>query len=145
MKYLLSLFVLSLLILNPVMAADMSSPVGNWVTIDDKTGKPKSIVRITQVGKQLKGHIVKLLNPSSKNPICDKCNGAKKDKPITGLEILWGLQKAQNGWAGGLILDPNNGKVYKSTLALIDGGKKLKVRGYIGIPLFGRSQTWNRQ
>ena len=73
------------------------------------------------------------------------CTDARKDKPIVGMVIVSGLKKDGSEYNGGEILDPNNGKVYKSKLEVADGGKKLKVRGYIGVPLLGRSQTWERQ
>ena len=126
-------------------AADMNSAVGNWLTIDDKTGKAKSVVNITQVGDELRGSITKLMDPAKQNAVCEECKGPNKDKPIKGLVMMWGLKKAGSGWAGGRILDPSNGKVYKAKMSLADGGKKLNVRGYIGFSLLGRTQTWVRQ
>jgi len=149
MKTLFSLLAFSLLMTtsmtSPAFAADMTSAVGNWVTIDDKTGKPKSVVKIMQVGSELRGNIVKLMDPTKQNAVCDECKGANKDKPIKGMTMMWGLKKAGNGWANGAILDPSNGKVYKAKMGLADGGKKLNVRGFIGFALLGRTQTWVRQ
>jgi uncharacterized protein (DUF2147 family) len=79
------------------------------------------------------------------NPKCEKCEGALKNAPIVGLRILSGLKKDGDEYTGGEILDPENGEVYSSNLHLIDGGNKLSVRGYIGVSLLGRSQTWIRQ
>ncbi len=70
---------------------------------------------------------------------------ALKDQPVLGMEILKGLHKGDDGWDGGTILDPNNGKTYRSQLRVVDGGNKIEVRGYIGIPLLGRSQSWLRE
>lgn len=146
MKTLFSLLALSLLLMTTsAFAVDMTSAVGNWVTIDDKTGKPKSIVKITQVGEELRGSIVKLMDPTKQNAICDECKGTNKGKPIKGMIMMWALKPAGAGWAGGRILDPSDGKIYKAKMNLIDGGKKLNVRGFIGFSLLGRTQTWNRQ
>ena len=79
------------------------------------------------------------------NPKCIKCEGDLKDQPIIGLTILKGLKKDDDEYNGGTILDPANGKVYKSKMKLEDGGKKLNVRGYIGMPMMGRSQVWVRE
>lgn len=120
------------------------SPVGTWKTIDDKTGKEKSHVRIyeTKSGK-LQGEVVKILTPGKENAKCDKCEGDKKDKPIKGMVILWGLEKEGSEWSGGQILDPNSGKQYKCSMKM-NGDDKLEVRGYLGISLLGRTQTWIR-
>jgi uncharacterized protein (DUF2147 family) len=143
----LALFALSLLA--PAARADDAdaSPVGRWQTIDDATKKPKSIVTIWEDGGKLYGKIEQLLDPKPEdpNPVCKKCEGDKKDQPILGMQILWGMKKDGKTWSGGRILDPNNGKVYRCNLTPVDGGKKLEVRGYIGISLIGRTQTWLRQ
>ncbi|MGV7208499.1 DUF2147 domain-containing protein [Oxalobacteraceae bacterium A2-2] len=130
----------------PAMA-DEGSPVGLWKNIDDETGKPKALIRITESNGVLQGKIEQLFRGPSEdqNPKCEKCEGARKDQPIIGMTILSGLKKDGDEYNGGEILDPNNGKVYKSKLEMKDGGKKLNVRGYIGVPMLGRSQTWLRQ
>jgi uncharacterized protein (DUF2147 family) len=104
-------------------------------------------VRISDAGGQLSGKIEKLFRPADQdqNPKCDKCSDARKDQPILGMTILQGLKQDGDEWNGGEILDPNNGKVYKSKLAVAEGGKKLNVRGYIGMPMLGRTQTWVRE
>jgi uncharacterized protein (DUF2147 family) len=126
--------------------ADDSSPVGLWKNIDDHSGKVRSLIRITETNGELQGRIEKLfLEPSEDpNPKCTKCQDARKDQPIIGMMFMSGLKKDDDEYNGGQILDPNNGKVYRSKMELIEGGKKLKVRGYIGAPLFGRSQVWLR-
>lgn len=126
-------------------AASSTSPVGLWKTIDDDTGKAKSLVRIVEVNGVLSGRIEKLLTPGKENQVCEKCEGALKDQPVLGMEILQGLRKGDEVWEGGTILDPNNGKTYRSQIKLVDGGKKMELRGYIGIPLLGRSQNWLRE
>ncbi len=128
-------------------AAD-TSPVGRWQTIDDETGKPKSIVQIEQAGNgTLSGKVVEILQSNhGPNPMCDKCDGAQKGKPIKGMTILWGLKPDGTAvWSGGSVLDPAKGKTYKAKVTLTDGGKKLQMRGYIGIEALGRTQTWVRE
>ncbi|MGK5080627.1 DUF2147 domain-containing protein [Janthinobacterium sp. HLX7-2] len=126
---------------------DNSTPVGTWKTIDDASGKPKSLVVITENNGVLQGKIEKLFRgpEEDQNPKCDKCTGANKDQPMIGLTILTGLKKDGNAWTGGEITDPASGKVYKSKAELSEGGNKLQVRGYVGVPMFGRSQTWVRE
>ncbi len=126
--------------------AQEASPVGVWKTIDDQSGKPKSLIRISVDNGELRGKIEKLFREpgEEQNPTCDKCEDARKDQPIIGMTILTGMKKDGDEYNGGQILDPENGKVYKSKMALTDGGKKLDVRGYIGVPLLGRTQTWVR-
>ena len=148
MKYLLSLLALIIstsLITSPAFSADMTSAVGDWLTIDDKTGKPKSVVRITLVENELRGSVLKIIDPAEQNAVCEKCKGIYKDKPVLGLTFMWGLKKVGNNWANGKVLDPDNGKVYKAKVALFEAGKKLNVRGFIGFSLLGRTQTWIRQ
>ena len=127
--------------------AQDASPVGVWKTIDDQSGKPASLVRITESNGELRGKIEKLFREPGEdpNPKCDKCEGERKDQPIVGMTILTGMKQDGDGYDGGQILDPANGKVYRSKMSLTDGGKKLDVRGYIGIPLLGRTQTWLRE
>jgi len=124
------------------------TPVGVWKTIDDETKKEKSLVRISESGGVLSGRIEKLLDPASKtDAVCDKCTDERKDKPVVGLSIVEGVRKAAGDealWDGGRILDPSNGKLYKVRMRPIEDGRKLEVRGYIGAPLLGRTQTWLR-
>lgn len=126
-------------------AAD--SPVGTWRTIDDKTKKERSIIRITDHNGELQGVVEKIFDQPGDDPahLCEECKGERKDKPVIGMTILWGLKQDGNAWTGGEILDPNNGKVYRCKMTLSADGKSLDVRGFIGISLIGRTQTWLRQ
>jgi uncharacterized protein (DUF2147 family) len=126
--------------------AQEASPVGRWTTIDDETKKPKSVIAIYEENGKLYGKIEKLFREPNEpeNPVCDKCEGALKNQPILGMVILRDLKKDDDEWTGGTILDPGNGKTYKCKIAVQDGGKKLKVRGYIGMSLLGRTQHWVR-
>lgn len=126
--------------------AQAPSAVGRWTTIDDETKKPKSVITIYEENGKLFGKIEKLFRDpkEEQNPVCDKCEGTLKDQPILGMVILRDLKKDDDEWTGGSILDPANGKTYKCKIAVEDGGKKLKVRGYIGMALIGRTQYWVR-
>ena len=129
-----------------VAAADTDSPAGLWKTIDDKTGKERSLVRIVENNGIFEGKVEKIFEQSDDDPnhLCKKCEGERKDKPIIGMTFLWGLKKDGDQYGGGEILDPKNGKIYRAKMRLTEGGRKLEVRGYIGLSLFGRSQTWLR-
>lgn len=128
-------------------AATPTSPIGYWKTIDDVTGKPKSIVKIWENDDHLLiGQVVKIFPRPGKTEgeLCEKCNGTNHNKPIVGMVIMTGLKANQHQWGNGQILDPLNGKTYSCSAKLAENGKRLNVRGYIGLPLLGRSQTWER-
>ena len=124
------------------------TPVGLWKTIDDETKTERSLIRITENGGVLGGRIEKLLGADAKqDAVCEECTDDRKGKPIVGMAIIRGVKKnaeTEGLWDGGTILDPNNGKTYKLRLKPSEDGKKLEVRGYIGTPVFGRSQTWQK-
>ena len=128
------------------LAMAQATPLGAWKTIDDETKAEKSTVRITESSGVLMGKIEKITDATKQDATCDKCEGAKKDQKVVGMTIIEGVKKSGDDaqWDGGTILDPNNGKTYKVRLKPADGGKKLEVRGYIGAPLLGRTQTWHR-
>ena len=129
----------------PALAADLS-PVGTWTTIDDATGKPKSIVQITENGGKLEGKVLEVLqSDQGPHPVCKECAGERKNQPIEGMTIIWDVEKDGEVWDGGKILDPKNGKIYKVKLTVTDNGQKLDVHGYIGFSLLGRSQVWERK
>jgi uncharacterized protein (DUF2147 family) len=130
----------------PIIHAQ-EGPTGLWRNIDDKTGKSKALIRITEINGELEGKIEKIFREPSEdqNPKCVKCDGANKDKPIIGLTIMTGLKKDDDEYTGGKILDPDNGILYSCKLKLIEQNKKLKVRGFVGLPLLGRSQIWVRE
>ena len=129
-------------------AAQATSPAGLWRTIDDSTKKDKSLVRIVEANGVYTGKVEKIVDPDSpKDAVCKDCSDERKDKPILGMTIIRNMKQSGDDktvFEGGDILDPNNGKVYKSKMKLIDGGGKLEVRGFIGISLLGRTQTWVR-
>jgi uncharacterized protein (DUF2147 family) len=125
-----------------------ATPAGLWKTIDDDGKTEKSLVRIADDGGVLTGRIEKLLDPTAPpGGTCDKCTDERKDKPLVGLTIIRNVKHNADDaalWDGGDITDPKSGKVYKVRLKPVDGGRKLEVRGYIGVPLLGRTQTWIR-
>ena len=129
-----------------VYAAD-SSPLGLWKTIDDNTGQRRGLVRIREVNGQYQGKVEKIFPKPGEpqNPNCEKCEGSRRNQPVMGMTILWGLTKQGDEYQGGEILDPENGKIYRARMKLIDNGQKLDVRGFIGFSLFGRSQIWLRE
>ncbi|MEI9949334.1 MAG: DUF2147 domain-containing protein [Pseudomonadota bacterium] len=141
---------LALFVLSAQLSADQApanTPVGYWKTIDDKTGKPRSIVKIFELNGELHGRIEKLLDQPSgaKAPTCDKCPGDKQGKPVLGLEFLWGFKRDGAAWGEGAVLDPEEGKVYHANLDVLDGGKRLKLFGFVRVVFkIGRSQTWTR-
>jgi uncharacterized protein (DUF2147 family) len=131
------------------VAAATDSPAGLWRTIDDNTGKDRSLVRITERNGAYEGTVEQILvtlPDDDPHHLCRHCTGDRKDQPIVGMTILWGLTKdGDDTYGGGELLDPKNGNTYRAKLTLEDGGRKLDVRGYIGFSLIGRSQTWLRQ
>jgi uncharacterized protein (DUF2147 family) len=117
---------------------------GKWKTIDDETGQEKGIVEIFEHKGKVCGKIIEIFENEKRHFKCEMCEGEDKNKPILGLVIIKGLTKNGAIYDGGKITDPKNGKRYHCKITLEDKNK-LVVRGYIGIPLFGRSQTWIRQ
>jgi uncharacterized protein (DUF2147 family) len=142
MRWLVLVFVLSVsLVARDAGAAE--APVGQWKTVDEKTGAVRSVVEIYDQGGKLFGKIVSLTKPTDeqgKPKTCTKCTGPDKDKPIVGLIIIKDLSPGGDRWKGGTIMDPDDGKIYKAELWTDEG--KLKVRGYLG--MFYRTQTWQK-
>ena len=122
-------------------SVNAQSIVGKWKTIDDETGKVKSHVEIYKQGDKFFGKIIKLTNPDKQNALCTDCTGDAKGKKVLGLVIINNLEKDDEEFGDGTILDPNNGKVYDCTIWVDEAGD-LQVRGYIGF--FFRTQTWKK-
>jgi uncharacterized protein (DUF2147 family) len=136
-------FALVLLTVGRLFAAD-PAPFGVWKTIDDKTGTPKALVRIFERNGELFGKVEASLE-GHKAKICDLCKDDRKNQPMIGMEIIRHMKKSGDEYIGGDILDPETGKVYRCKFRTEEGGKKLDVRGFLGISLLGRTQTWIRQ
>lgn len=129
------------------LAHAQNTPVGLWKTIDDDGKTEKSLVRIFEEGGVVFGKIEQIFAEKDRNANCEKCKDERKGKPVLGMLIIRNLKQDSDDpalWSGGDILDPDKGEVYKTRLHPIEGGKRLEVRGYIGAPLFGRTQTWVR-
>ena len=116
-----------------------------WKTIDDKTKQPKATVKFTeQKNGTLTASIQSILTPGEENA-CTKCEGPYHNKSLKGLTIVLGLKNTGGtSYDGGSILDPQTGKTYKLKGKLADGGKKLELRGFVGVAALGRNQTWVR-
>jgi uncharacterized protein (DUF2147 family) len=128
------------------LALAQATPAGLWKSIDDKTKKERSLVRINEAGGVFSGRIEKLLDPDAKpDAVCEACTDERKGKPVVGMPLIRNVKQNADDkevFDGGDITDPDNGKVYRVRLKPIDGGKKLEVRGYIGP--FYRNQVWLR-
>ncbi len=134
---------MTLALLATASTAWPDSALGRWQTVSDETGKAEAIVELWLEDEELKGKIVQLLEPEEPDPICTLCEGDRKDQAVLGMIILWGMSANGQGWEGGKILDPNNGKVYRAQLRVNAEGQ-LEVRGFIGFALLGRTQVWQR-
>ena len=126
-------------------AAD-PSPVGRWRTFSARTGNETGLVEISQVGGTLVGKVIKIIQQPGDpaDPVCDKCDGPEKNQRFLGMTILKDLHRDGDVWDGGTILDPRAGTVYSAEIYLEDGGRTLKVRGFLGLSLLGRTVTWTR-
>lgn len=133
-----------LLIFGLILSAGIQANdyVGQWHTVNDETNRVESLVSIWEDDGELKGRIEQLIDPEADNKICDQCKGEFENKEIEGLTFMWGLKKEGRMYDNGRILDPASGKIYSASLALTDNGEKLKVRGYLGFALLGRTQVW---
>ena len=136
-----------LLTLFTVIALNTSSQtvLGKWKTIDDETGKEKSIVEIYEQNGVLYGKIIQLFREPGEepDPVCDKCEDDRKGQKIKGMVIIRDMKLKDGYYQGGTIIDPKNGRVYKCELWLQAGNpNKLELRGYWG--WFYRTQTWVR-
>ena len=138
--------VLIVLLWSVSVALAAESPLGRWKTIDDETNKEKSVVEVYEAGGKLYGKIVELLQEKDggAGKLCEKCTGSDANKPLVGMVFVKDLKKDDDEYTGGTIMDPNNGKTYKCKMEVVEGGEKLKVRGFIGLSLLGRTQIWQR-
>jgi uncharacterized protein (DUF2147 family) len=121
------------------------SPLGLWKTFDDKTGTARAIVRVYEENGKLFGRIERSFTPGSEKRVCEVCTDERKNQPIIGLLIIRGMKASDGEYSGGDILDPESGSVYRCRFHVDDSGTHLILRGFIGISLLGRTQTWVRQ
>lgn len=134
---------LTLVFLTITISINSQTIFGKWHSTNDETGEVDSIIEMYKKNGKAYAKIIEIKNEDRKNAVCDLCEGANKNKPILGLEILTGLEKDDDEWSGGEILDPRNGKVYKCYIELVKPNK-LKIRGFIGVSLFGKTKYWKR-
>jgi len=132
--------ILTLILIGSSYLLNAQSIVGKWKTVDDNTGKERSIVEIYKKGEKYFGKILKIIPDEGEdpNPICEECKGKKKNMPVVGMEIITDMKKKGKEYVNGEILDPENGKVYDCKLWIEDGN--LKVRGFVWV--LYRTQTW---
>ena len=134
---------LMLLLFNHVSFAAAPSITGLWETVDDRTGQKKAVVSLYIKNKKLCGKIVKVYWKAHESRLCNQCKGELHHQSIEGLPFLWGLSKhSRLIWEKGSILDPHNGKIYR--VRIKKNKDKLLVRAYLGRPILGRTQIWQR-
>ena len=133
----------TLLIMTLSFVSHGQSIIGQWETFDDETKEKKAVIEIYNKNNLFFAKIVKSYT-SEKDAVCETCKGSSKGKPIIGLVIVQNIKKDGDEFNDGTILDPENGKTYSCNLELVDNNK-LKVRGYLGFSLFGRTQYWLRK
>jgi uncharacterized protein (DUF2147 family) len=125
------------------LSGNAQSVLGKWYSLDPDTGKNESVIEVYEKGDKVYGKIIQILKEEDKDKTCIECTGKDKDQPIQGLVIVRGLSKDGDEWTDGKILDPKNGKLYKCYISL-EKENKLKLRGYIGFSLIGRTEYWHR-
>ncbi|HAE99996.1 MAG TPA: DUF2147 domain-containing protein [Methylophilaceae bacterium] len=140
-----SVIIFAFIITCQAVYAEQLTATGLWKTIDDKTGKPRSLIRISENQGEYVAVVEKgLRETDTGESVCDKCTDERKGKKIIGMTVAKGLKQNGSLYEGGEILDPENGKIYRCKMKLSDTGQQLEVRGFIGISLLGRSQIWTR-
>ena len=136
-------FLAVVLTIGLAMSTNAQSIFGKWKTIDPDTGAEESIIEVFEKDGKAYAKVIEIFNPANRASTCTNCKGPNKNKPILGLTIIDGLKKKNNEWSGGRILDPKNGNYYKCYLKLTEDNT-LKLRGYIGFSLLGRTEYWYR-
>jgi uncharacterized protein (DUF2147 family) len=132
-----------------LIPADLT-PIGYWKTIDDKTSAVLSIVQIyAEKDGSLSGKVVEIMPVlgQKKTDACQACKGSLHNQPILGMEIMWGMKQdtpTSDTWVDGHVLDPKSGSVYSGKMTMLNDGQQLKLRGYVLMPMLGRSEIWQR-
>ena len=137
------------LFLTNTLYANNAKIDGLWQATYAASNTPSSHIEITTLANGEVQGVIKIAYPrpgvTHASPNCEKCSGANKDKPIVGMQVLWGEMPAgKNKWSGGTVLDPEEGKEYKANLTLSDDGNTISVRGFILTPSIGQTVTWIR-
>ena len=136
-------FFFTILFLTVSLTISSQTIFGTWNSFDEETNEIESVIEVYEKDGNAFAKIVKITDPERQEATCFKCKGKRKDQKILGMDILTGLKKKKDEWSGGKILDPKNGKEYKCYIKLLDDNT-LKLRGYIGFSLLGRTAIWKR-
>jgi uncharacterized protein (DUF2147 family) len=141
-----ALILASVVVVPTRVGAEDPSPLGLWTTIDDDSHKPRAVVEISEHDGVLSGQVVRLFRDPAEDPDprCEDCAGTRHNQRVLGMTILWNMRRHGETWEGGEILDPEDGSIYRCKLHPVGDGGRLEVRGFIGISLLGRTQTWTR-
>ena len=134
---------LTLILLIITNTINSQSIFGKWYSTNEETGEIDSVIEVYKKQEKAFAKIIEIKNSERRNAVCDLCKDKNKNKPILGLNILNGLERDGEEWSGGTILDPRNGNVYKCCIQLVQKDK-LKIRGYLGLALFGKTAYWQR-
>lgn len=142
----LSTLVMFSMITSVAQAATSVSPVGNWTKVNPDTKKPEAVIQISEdEDHTIFGKVITIYDPTKNKTVCEDCPEDFKNKPIVGMEVLWGLKQASDyTWTGGSLLSPRLGKVFSCNLTLSQDGQTLTVRVYTRSALLGKTQTWYR-
>ncbi|HZT01991.1 MAG TPA: DUF2147 domain-containing protein [Steroidobacteraceae bacterium] len=142
-----TLLLISLAPQPPVRAAEadarLASPIGLWQPLDS-AGRPLGLIRIFEADGLYYGRIEPSSPSDDRSARCTRCTDERHGQPIIGLLLIRHLKPQDGQYVGGDILDPDTGRIYRCALRLTDGGHELIMRGFLGISLLGRSQTWRR-
>jgi uncharacterized protein (DUF2147 family) len=142
MKLILSIIaMLAIMLSSTVFAASMASPAGLWKSYDDD-GQATGYVRISEMNGIYTGVIEQIIEAGEE--YCSACKDERNGQKLIGMAIIKNIKAKNEGFGGGEILDPYSGNIYRVKLKLKDAGKKMEVRGFIGISLLGRTQVWER-
>jgi uncharacterized protein (DUF2147 family) len=127
-------------------AYDHNTAAGFWQETDDQ-GRPGAWFLFVEKDGLYEGRFVKMFKQPGEQELiqtCKKCTGDQKDAPMIGLTIVKGMKRYGDKYVGGTILDPRDGTVYHAQMELSADGRRLAVRGYLGLPLLGQTQIWTR-
>ena len=128
------------------VSAQIDKILGDWMTVDDKTGNSYSIVNIYRAANgKYYGKIAKMLIAGTENELCVACEGEYHNKPLLGLVFIQDMEFIDGCLTGGRVLDPESGKFYYGKISYSPKTGNLELRGSIDKRgWFGRSQFWKR-